>query len=159
MITSIIATLAILCAPIPPGTTGWRFAGGNICVQDQTAGKVMNGLEEPTTAWSKAPDINLLLRRSCTGFTQAQTITVQTYTKFYGDCQVAKIWTTGGYLKPGLITRAALFLNTECNTTALAFGLAIGLSKQSPNDRTTVMGFAGLPTARDYQLVERIYPW
>lgn len=142
------------------GTSGWRFRQGNICVQDQTGGRVIGGLWRSTVAWSKAEDINLIYAKSCAdNYKQAQTITVQTFTRLYGDCHVAKIWTTGGYLKPGLVTRAALFLNTECNTKTLAFGLAIGLTEQDQNDPSTAMGLAGLPTARDYQLIEQIYPW
>jgi hypothetical protein len=159
MITSIIATLAVLCAPIAPGTTGWRFNKGNICVQDQTAGKVMGGLADSTKAWSKAPDINLILKRSCAGYPRSQTITVQTFTQFYGACHIVRVWTTGGYMKPGRVTRAAVFINTECNTKTLALGIPLGLSERDPNDYGTVMGAAGLPTRRDYRLIERIYPW
>ena len=144
----------------PTGTTGWRFRQGNICVQDQTGGRVIGGLWSSTVAWSKAPDINLIYAKSCAAnYTQAQTITVQTFTQFYGACHVAKIWTTGGYLKPGLVTRAALFVNTECNTKTLALGLPVGLAEVPGCDFSTVMSCAGLPTKQDYALVEQIYPW
>jgi len=154
-----VSTNAAAKAQPASGTTGWRFRQGNICVQDQTGGRLIGGLWESTVAWSKAEDINLIYAKSCANYKQAQMITVQTYTRFYGACHVAKVWTTGGYLKPGLVTRAALFINTECNTKTLALGLPIGLSEQSPYDESTVMGFAGLPTPRDYRVVEQIYPW
>ncbi len=86
-------------------------------------------------------------------------ITVQAYTRFYGACHVARVWTTGGYLKPGLVTRAALFINTECNTKTLALGLPVGLAEVSGCDFSTVMSCAGFPTVRDFRLVEQIYPW
>ncbi len=58
------------------------------------------------------------------------------------------------------MTRAALFVNTECNTKTLALGLPVGLAEQpSGCDESTVMSCAGLPTAKDYALVEQIYPW
>lgn len=151
-------------------TTGWRFRGGNVCVQDQT--NLSDGVWRATLAWSKAEDINLIWRRSCAGFPQARTITVQEYRSpqdfYYGICDHAKVWTTGGYLEPGLVTRAAVFVNLECRTlyvedraglAAEPLGKAIGLTEQAHDDPSTVMGCAWLPTAKDFQLVEQIYPW
>ncbi len=173
-IPSSASAAAACCTPPPPiepQVSGWRFAGGNVCVQDQTV-KLADGVWRGTLAWSKAPDINLIWRRSCAGFTQAQTITVQEYRSYsdwyYGRCLVAKVWTTGGYLQPGRVTRAAVFINTECNVrtvddrTAAAshvLGVPVGLTDQASGDFTTVMGCAGRVLDRDYRLVEQIYPW
>lgn len=165
---------AVTTIPAPSATaTGWRFGGGNICVQDQTGGRLSDGLWRASLAWSKAADINLLWRRSCTGFTQAQTVTVQRYAgdTYAGVCDVAKVWTTGGYLKPGLVTRAVVFINTNCNVagvqdrtalTAKALGKPIGLAERPTGMRlpdSTVMSAAWLPTTLDYSLVEQTYPW
>lgn len=152
--------------------TGWRFRGGNICVLDATGGKLSDGLWRATLAWSKAEDINLIWRRSCAGYSQAQTITVQTYNGYsdwyYGVCRRTHVWTQHGYMKPGLVTRAVVNINLNCNVmwvedrtyiTAHALGLPVGLKNMAPGDPRTVMGCAGLPTARDYGLVEQIYPW
>jgi len=177
LITLITALLAALFVQAPanastaPETTGWRFAGGNVCVQDQTV-KLADGVWRAAVAWSKAEDINLIWRRRCAGFTQAQTITVQEYRSwsdfYYGTCDVTRVWTTGGYLKPGIVTRAAVFVNMWCRTmyvedraglAAEPLGKAVGLTEQASGDPTTVMGCAWLPTAKDYALVEQIYPW
>jgi len=175
LITALLAALFVQApvnASITPETTGWRFRGGNVCVQDQTK-QLSDGVWRAAVAWSKAEDINLIWRRSCAGFTQAQTITVQEYRSwsdfYYGVCDVAKVWTTGGYLKPGIVTRAAVFVNMECRTlgvldrTGLAvapLGNAVGLTDQPASDTTTAMSSCrALPTAKDYALVEQIYPW
>jgi len=177
IITLIGALLAALFVPatasatITPVTTGWRFGGGNVCVQDQTT-RLSDGVWRAAVAWSKAEDINLLWRRNCAGFTQAQTITVQEYRSasdfYYGMCDVSRVWTTGGYLKPGIVTRAAVFINMECNTLGVAdraglaakvLGKPVGLAAQTPGSPGSVMSSAWLPTAQDYQLVEQIYPW
>ena len=167
------ATAAACCSPPPvePQTTSWRFARGNVCVQDQTK-LLADGVWRAAVAWSKAEDVNLIWRRSCAGYSQAQTITVQEYRSpsdfYYGRCDVARVWTTGGYLKPGLVTRAAVFVNLECRTmdvedraglAAEPLGKAVGLTEQGSGDSTTAMGCAWLPTDRDYALVEQIYPW
>ena len=143
----------------PPvlGASGWRYRTGNICVLDQTAGRVPGGLAQAVTAWDQSAYLNLHLRTNCAGYSAAQTLPVTAYTRTYGDCQQAKVWTTGGYLKPGTITKAALAINTECGETALAFGLVLGLQRADSNDYGTVMGAAGLPTARDYDTVAAIY--
>lgn len=140
-----------------PDTSGWRFNQGNICVLDQTAGRLPGGLAKPAAKWSESPYLNLVLRTNCAGYPTSQTITVTAFTQYYGDCQTAKVWTTGGYLKPGRVTRADLAINTECNTTALALGLPIGLKLADSNDYGTVMGAAGWPTQRDYLTVASIY--
>ena len=169
------ASAAAACCTPPPPTepqvSGWRMAGGNVCVQDQTK-LLADGVWRAAVAWSKAEDVNLIWRRSCTGYPQARTITVQEYRSaadlYYGRCDVTRVWTTGGYLKPGLVTRAAVFVNLECRTidvedraglAAEPLGEAIGLTEQGSGDPSTVMGCAWLPTAKDYALVEQIYPW
>ena len=169
------ASAAAACCTPPPPTepqvSGWRLPGGNVCVQDQTK-QISDGVWRAAVAWSKAEDINLIWRRNCAAYPQARTITVQEYRSpsdfYYGRCHVARVWTTGGYLKPGIVTRAALFVNLECRTlgvedraglAAEPLGKAVGLTEQAPGDPSTVMGCAWLPTDRDYALVEQIYPW
>lgn len=163
------ATVAASVSQQDPGTTGWRYRTGNICVQDWTGGKLSDGIKRAVVAWSKAADVNLYYRTNCSaaGFTQAQTVTVMTYAwdTYYGVCDRTHVWTTNGYLKPGLITRAVVHVNSACNTYAVedraflaakALGKPLGLTDASGD---TVMGYRWLPTARDYALVEAVYPW
>lgn len=168
MITSIIAMFAVLCAPISGATTGWRFEKGNICVSDQTS--ISDGVWRAAVAWSKAPDINLIWSRNCSSYPQSQTITVygMRWDTYNGVCDRAHVWTKAGYLKPGLVTRAVVQINLNCNTYAVedraglaakAFGKAVGLAELTPGSPSSVMSSAWMPTARDYQLVEQIYPW
>jgi len=172
MFTSIIAVLAVLCgpsAPAPqPGEAGWRFGHGNVCVLDQT--KLSDGVWRAAVAWSKADDINLIWSRNCSNYPQAQTVTVTTgrWDNSDGVCDHTQIWTNRGYLKPGIITRAAVQLNLSCNTYAVedranlaakAFGKAVGLAELPAGSPSSVLSSAWMPTDRDYQLVEKIYPW
>lgn len=153
-----------------PGGTGWRFRGRNICILDRTRGKLSDGLLRATVAWSKADDINLAYSRTCARYKPAQVITVVagSWSTYHGVCDRAQVWTHRGYLKPGLVTRAVVHLNTACNLSAVedrtslaakALGKPIGLAEQTSGSPTSVMSSAWLPTARDYRLVERIYPW
>lgn len=162
MITSMVAVFAALCAAIAPGTTGWRFAGGNICVLDQTA--VSDGVWRAAVAWSKAPDINLIWARSCSSYPQSQTVTVATGR--WDASTGCDLVTVSTYL--GMVTRAAVRINLNCNTSAVEdranlaakpLGKAVGLAELTVGSPLTVMSSAWLPTDQDYQLVEQIYPW
>ena len=162
MITSIVAILAALCASIAPGTTGWRFEKGNICVLDQTT--ISDGVWRAAVAWSKAPDINLIWARNCSAYPQSQTITVTT--SRWDASTGCDVVTVAAYL--GLVTKTAVRINLNCNTYAVEdranlaakpLGMAVGLAELTPGNPLTVMSSAWLPTDRDYQLVEQIYPW
>lgn len=176
LIAILVAALAILLTPATAsasqqqaGTTGWRFRTGNICVQDWTGGKLSDGIKRAGTAWSKAEDINIFYRTNCAaaGFSQAQTVTVMAYAWEWRDgvCDRTHVWTQHGYLKPGLITRAVVHINTGCNVYAVedraflaakAIGKPLGLADATGD---TVMAYRWLPTARDFALLEKVYPW
>lgn len=162
-------TASVSAGKTVAGGTGWRFHGRNICVRDRT-GKVSDGLRRAVAAWSKADDIDLVYSRTCAGYKPAQTITVAagSWSTYHGVCDRAQVWTHRGYLKPGLVTRAVVHLNTGCNMYAVedraslaakALGKPIGLAERTAGSPASVMSSAWLPTTADYRLVERIYPW
>lgn len=158
----------------PPYETGWRFRQGNICLQDWSGGVLSDGMATAARWWSLAQDINLFPRKNCeaAGFRQAQTITVITYSSYsdwyYGICRRSHVWTNHGYQKPGLVERAVVHINRDCNlmymqdriyAVAHGVGVPLGLKDQPAGNGSTVMSSAGGPKPWDFQLIEQIYPW
>lgn len=139
-------------------------------MQDSTGGKLSDGVWRAAVAWSKAPDINLIYARSCSNYPTRQTITVTAgrWDNSTGSCDRAAVWTSRGYQKPGIVTRAAVAINLNCNTSAVedraglaakVLGKAVGLSELPAGSPASVMSSAWLPTVRDLGLVEKVYPW
>lgn len=167
----VCTTATISTATAASTTTGWRLGAANVCVQDQTV-KLTDGVKSAAVAWTKAADLNLYWRRSCTGFATGQRVVVKEYTSatdhYYGRCGAVSVYTAGGYLKPGIVTRATVSLNMACRTVELRdqaylanhyLGKALGLTERTPGSPSSVMSSAWLPTATDYALIEKVYPW
>lgn len=171
------ASAATVAATATTGTTGWRFGGGNICLQDWSGGALSDGFATAARWWSLAPDINLFPRKDCkaAGFSLAQTLTIITYRSwddfYYGTCWRPHVWTQNGYQRPGILTRSVVWVNRECRLmyqedriymVAHAAGIPLGLRDlraERPGDPTTVMSCAGGPKPPDFRLIEEIYPW